>query len=329
MNIENLMQMLAYKRPHGSYTEELFIRNFIEPLRGHANVFSSDTDSKGNYYFTVLMPKGGFSETLFTAHLDSVHYTEGFQKIHVDTAGFTFTSDGECLGANDAAGIWLLINMIDRNVPGTYLFTRGEECGGIGSKYIAQTNPEFLRNYKRAIAFDRKGVHSVITHQAFTRCCSDEFAITVAMRLNSTIGRIQDDYAIMCPDDTGVYTGIAEFVDFIPECTNISIGYYFEHTKREELDLKFLPLLLEAVTQLNFETLPTDELRIENRERLPMSCDICPFVDHDPWGDVYLCTLDKCVEDDYRYDENDFTLEDDWDEDLEVDSDILRPIRTP
>jgi hypothetical protein len=41
-------------------------------------------------------------------------------------------------------------------------------------------------------------------------------------------------------DDGGVYTDSAEFVDYIPECTNISVGYYSEHTVNEKQDINHL-----------------------------------------------------------------------------------------
>jgi hypothetical protein len=60
------------------------------------------------------------------------------------------------------------------------------------------------------------------------------------------------------PDDTGVYTDTAEFTDDIPECTNISVGYYNEHGDRENLDIVHFAALAVAVAKLDWEALPTD-----------------------------------------------------------------------
>jgi hypothetical protein len=60
------------------------------------------------------------------------------------------------------------------------------------------------------------------------------------------------------PDDTGVYTDTAEFVDIIPECTNISCGYNYEHSDREELDIVHLVTLANAVCNMDWDALPTD-----------------------------------------------------------------------
>ena len=59
------------------------------------------------------------------------------------------------------------------------------------------------------------------------------------------------------PDDTGVYTDSAEFVDSIPECTNISVGYQSEHTFRESQDLYHLNKLAQACLDVEWEKLPT------------------------------------------------------------------------
>jgi hypothetical protein len=60
------------------------------------------------------------------------------------------------------------------------------------------------------------------------------------------------------PDDTGVYTDTAEFVDIIPECTNLSVGYYSEHSDKESLDIVHYQLLSERVVLIDWDALPTD-----------------------------------------------------------------------
>jgi hypothetical protein len=58
------------------------------------------------------------------------------------------------------------------------------------------------------------------------------------------------------PDNTGVYTDSAEFVDLISECTNISVGYYNEHTETEKQDIEHLKKLCLAVCEISWEDLP-------------------------------------------------------------------------
>jgi hypothetical protein len=167
--------------------------------------------------------------------------------------------DGTALGADDGAGVWLLYNMIERGVPGTYLFTTGEERGGVGAKVVRDHYSSFLSHFRRAITFDRKGTTSVISHQmACGRCCSDEFAVALSGALSE--GMFNSSYVPECiyaPDSGGVYTDTAEFTQFIPECTNVSAGYRNEHGGSETLDVAYLKGLLETCLTLKWEDLPT------------------------------------------------------------------------
>jgi hypothetical protein len=60
----------------------------------------------------------------------------------------------------------------------------------------------------------------------------------------------------MEPDNTGVYTDSAEFTHVIPECTNISVGYYKEHTHLEHQDIDHLIKLCLASVKIDWESLP-------------------------------------------------------------------------
>ena len=132
--------------------------------------------------------------------------------------------------------------MIENKIPGLYYFFVGEEVGCIGSgKVSRQSNIFNKENYDKIISFDRRGNTSVITHQSTIRTCSDEFAEALCEEFN-------DNGLGMESDDTGVCTDSLEFVDTIPECTNISVGYQDEHTGDETQDLEFLERICKACT---------------------------------------------------------------------------------
>jgi len=107
--------------------------------------------------------------------------------------------------------------------------------------------PEKLVGVRAAIALDRKGYRSVITHQG-SRCCSDTFAHSLADGLSLGMGL----------DDTGLFTDTANYTHLIPECTNLSVGYERQHTAKESLDVAFLCRLLDSLLHLD-----TTELVIE------------------------------------------------------------------
>lgn len=239
-----LFEMLSFKRPHGSKAEREWCEKYIMPYK--PTLFQGAEIEA--YYIEV----GEGSKTLFSAHVDTVHRTEGPQDLCYDPIkNHIFKDDGEPLGADDGSGVWLLLEMIDAGVPGHFLITRGEECGGIGARAVAKYEAKFLKQFDRAIAFDRKACDSIITHQAGGRCCSDKFALALADALNAA-----DDNFMYSPDDTGVYTDTAEYTECIAECTNVSVGYYSEHTKNEMQDLNHLERLRNACIALDWEALP-------------------------------------------------------------------------
>jgi hypothetical protein len=49
------------------------------------------------------------------------------------------------------------------------------------------------------------------------------------------------------PDSTGSYTDSNEYAPIVSECTNISVGYFNQHTKNEVQDLDYADDLLLAL----------------------------------------------------------------------------------
>lgn len=202
-----------------------------------------EKDKHGNYFIKI-----GESRTVFASHFDTACK---------DSTGVTHVIDGKMiktdgktiLGADDKAGVTIMLYMIKNKIPGLYYFFIGEEVGCVGSKQ-ASVHGKFKGVYDRIISFDRKDVGSVITYQSSSRCCSDVFANQLASELNKSGLKYRTD-------DTGVYTDSAEFTSVIPECTNLSVGYYREHTTSESQDIEHLNCLAKACLKVNWEGLIT------------------------------------------------------------------------
>jgi len=232
-------------------------------------------DEFNNYYTYIHKADGTDSDTMFTSHLDTIDsgpygYKSGEKwdaalkkyvkdpEAPIDDKSVKHEMDGDFvktdgktnLGADDKAGTTIMMNMISEKVPGLYYFFMGEESGCVGSSSLSrvfESKKEFPKMNK-CISFDRRGYDSIITEQ-MSVCASDEFAKELSKRYN--------EYGFWFkPDPTGVYTDSAEFTDIIPECSNISCGYFSEHTKSEKQDLEFLELLGIVSTQIDWETLP-------------------------------------------------------------------------
>jgi hypothetical protein len=198
-------------------------------------------DVHGNYYLQI-----GKSKTAFTCHLDTACKTQ-VNVVHKFDKNIISTDGKSILGADDKAGMTVLLYMIHNKVPGLYCFFIGEEVGCIGSGKAS--DDEWFKNYDRMISFDRRGTKSVITFQSSKRCCSDYFAESLSKEFNK--------YSLsMEPDNTGVYTDSAEFTHVIPECTNISVGYYKEHTNLEHQDIEHLTKICLASVKIDWESLP-------------------------------------------------------------------------
>lgn len=248
--MQTLYRALSVKRPSGSHEEASFAA-FMAVTYGATLI-----DEAGNIHFDN---RKGTSRSMFTSHTDTVHRLEGHNDLRVD--GRYWRCADDVLGADDGAGCALIAHMLTNDVPGYYVLFRGEEIGGVGSKWLYENMPHLLEQFDRAIAFDRAGSYDVITHQGGQRCCSDEFASALADQLS------QEDSGLMfMPSDAGVYTDTAEFTSIVPECTNCAIGYARQHSQEETQDIPFLKALASNLVFVDWESLPTkrDPAEVEN-----------------------------------------------------------------
>ena len=231
IDVPALYKLLSYRRPHNSPGEKQYIKDFILPLQPRII-------ATANEEIMAFLVYVGESNIMFTSHTDTVHAKSGqmFQDV-VLHEGLYCKQDNQPLGADDAAGNWLMFNMIHHEVPGVYAFFRGEECGGIGSSYCAEHRKDLFEGIEAAIAFDRRGTESIITHQGAGRGCSDEFGRSLA----AVIGM---NHRL---DDTGIYTDTAEFFGLVRNCTNVSVGYQNEHSKKETLSKAYIEALRDKL----------------------------------------------------------------------------------
>lgn len=242
--MEQLISILETRRQHNSEGEASFIERFILPLNPKAY-----TNPKGEVIAYVVDNTHGHSKVLWSSHIDTMHRDKNnslTQEVWVSDDGVAFVTDtADCLGADDGAGMYLMFNMIMSDVAGTYIFHRGEEIGCWGSGEMAVHHTDWLKGFTHAIAFDRRGTTSIITHQRGERCCSD----ALGNQLASLFGM---RYEL---DPTGVYTDTAEYMEIIPECLNVSIGYDSEHSHFETLDTTHVLALRDAICALDWDAI--------------------------------------------------------------------------
>lgn len=255
-----LKAILSLKRPAGSDTEREMINKFIKPT-------GAIEDSMGNLLLIV-----GSDPIIFSSHTDTMSKKAGYQEVKFDgkemslvrqykkrtkNAKYEYAISGECLGADDGGGVWLMLKLIEAGISGAYIFHREEECGGKGSAYASKAYKDVLKDYKYCIAFDRRAADNLITHQGGTRTCSDAFGHSLIEQLDTFPFALNEKYKL---DTTGSFTDSKNYIDIIPECTNLSIGYLKNHTSLETLDAEHLYRLKEAFLVLNVSKLVCERI---------------------------------------------------------------------
>lgn len=233
--IEDFLRLTKYTCPHG-WEATLFGEELVK--------LGAEMDLHGNFVLTVP----GAPRILFTSHLDTASHEDKPRRIKRRTLpGGVLGARNSILGADDKAGMAIMLHMIRNEIPGTYAFFVGEERGCVGSSAYATTTQDI---YEQVVSFDRYGTSSIITHQSFGRSASDDYAKALASRFEEV------GVSGLVPDPHGTYTDSAQFMEIAHECTNISVGYYHQHTMNEVQDLHFLSLMADAVLKVPWEDLP-------------------------------------------------------------------------
>ena len=236
--VTRIRQMLEYRRPARSVSEVDFITRYIDTIPGIIE------DQHGNRI--LISPE---SRVMISCHTDSVHRSQGRQQLHISRAGVVSLARQEgvsnCLGADDCAGIYAALRMIEAGVKATFIFHRDEESGGNGSTWLARNYPDWIGRFDICLALDRRGTKDVIVSQQWRKCASKEFSAGLAEQLAMGHGAAE-----------GIFTDSANYTDLIPECSNLSIGYENEHSSRETLDLNYLEDVIGRLIQVDWSAVP-------------------------------------------------------------------------
>ena len=212
-------------------------------------------DLNGNVICTT-----NYSGVLFSCHTDTMHKDEGENDIEVDDfgivtawrkpkvqSGMDAKRERDILGADDGAGIYIMLRMIEEGIPGTYVFHADEEIGCKGSRALAEApwsigGFDLEDDFTHAIAFDRRGTSDLITWQLGMEMCSRACSVELMNRLNT-------ESSLNYKPAEGIVTDTAMYEDQVQECINLSVGYYDEHTTDERLDLGHLYALLARILE--------------------------------------------------------------------------------
>jgi hypothetical protein len=239
--VKDLLEILTWCRGAGTASESQFVGSYIATIPGIR------VDEYGNYHLTI----GKEPIILWSCHTDTVTQKVGRQNVKWlgnGILGLHNPQMNQCLGADDGAGLWIMLELIKAGKEGHYVFHRDEEIGGQGSAWLTKPDnwPKYIpMSVKATIAMDRCGREDIITHQMYQRTCSDAFADSLAEQL---------PYG-MRKDDSGVFTDTANYVDIIGECTNLAVGYERNHGPSETLDTEHVRELRDSLVMLDISKL--------------------------------------------------------------------------
>lgn len=178
-----------------------------------------------------------------------IYKEQTYQTIDVTSPDYS-----DCLGADCTTGVWLILQMIEAGCPGVYVIHEDEEIGCVGSGCIVddykrltdeQKEEHWISKVDIAMSFDRYGETSIITYQSSSRTASDSFASALS-EMTEEFFRDRG-YLSLQADNGGSYTDSNEYCDVISECTNISVGYYNQHSDKEKQNVDYLLMLRDCL----------------------------------------------------------------------------------
>lgn len=164
------------------------------------------------------------------AHLDTVFKNPPAEIFYDQRQGVVFSPQG--LGADDRAGIFAIIRIVQSGLRPHIILTTDEEYGGIGATVLGSKDCPF-KDLRYIIELDRRGSDDCV----FYDCSNQEFI----------------DYV----ESFGFVEAFGSFTDICCLCkpwgvagVNLSVGYRDEHTKVEVLFTNQLLATIEKVKKM-------------------------------------------------------------------------------
>lgn len=178
-----------------------------------------------------MIAKGDLPVCL-VAHVDTVFPKadrKGINKIYYDDVlNVAFSPEG--LGADDKAGLFGIIQILNLGLKPSIILLDGEEKGGAGAYQLITDYPDCPVDVKYFIELDRRGQNDCV----FYDCDNIRFTQYVEGFGFKTKKGIFSDIDILCP-----FYGIAG--------VNLSIGYQDEHTLHETFHYNWFEEVINKV----------------------------------------------------------------------------------
>ena len=166
------------------------------------------------------------------AHLDTVFPNPPSEIYFDEEQNVMWSPDG--LGADDRAGVYAIVRLIQMGHRPHIVLTTDEEIGGIGARALIDVFPECpFQECNFLIELDRQGEQDCV----FYRCANELFEDKICDYGFVTAFGTFSDISIIAPQ-----WGIA--------AVNLSIGYIDEHSRVERLHLDWTEATIEKVSMM-------------------------------------------------------------------------------
>ena len=208
------------------YTE----KGLLSAMHNLFSKYYSNLIYKKNKYLIAVSEQ---SQIGVVAHCDTVFTVPPKRsEIYYDTQkNVIWSPDG--LGADDRAGVFIILKLLQKGIKPTIILTTGEENGGLGAQEITKDYPHNEFNLKFLIQLDRRGSNDCV----FYHCGNRDFIHRI-----ETYGFIEK---------YGTFTDISFLAPaWDIAAVNLSVGYVDEHSYQERLFISDLLSTYEKVCRI-------------------------------------------------------------------------------
>lgn len=179
------------------------------------------------------------------AHMDTVFKKPPTDIYYDQQKNVMWSPQG--LGADDRAGIFAILKIIQSGLRPAVIFTTDEESGALGAEAMIKVYKDAPQEFKYIIQLDRRGTNDCV----FYDCANKKFEAYVESFGFVTNWGSFSDISVLCPE-----WGIAG--------VNLSIGYMNEHQDIETLHVSHMlrtisivkEMLMKAEEAASFEYIP-------------------------------------------------------------------------
>lgn len=195
------------------------------------------------------------------AHLDTVNI-EPPEDIFYDQEQHMMWSP-QLLGADDRAGVYAILQIIEKGYKPHVIFTTGEEAGGLGALELIKNYPKCpFKENKAIIELDRRGIDDCVFYQ-----CNNRDFINYIEKFG-----FKEAY--------GTFTDISIIAPtWEIAATNLSVGYVNEHSALEHLHVLSLEKTIEKVENIILKVAEMPYFKyipiIKRKYYKPKTCLIC------------------------------------------------------